>query len=262
MFTIRDIAQPESLEEAYHILTKRRNNVVLGGCSFLRMGRQPIGTAIDLSRLGLQYIREENGFIEIGAMTTLRDLEISPVIERCCSGALSRAARNIIGVQFRNVATLGATVFSKYGFSDILTALMVMETSVELCKGGRMPLAEFLAKPFQRDILTKIIIKKDDRIAAYHSLRNSASDYPVLNAAVAKLDGAWRIAVGARPNVAAIAGRASEALAGTGATVEEAARLAAEELSFGTNMRGSKEYRRDMCQVLVKRAIAEVLSCR
>lgn len=262
MFTIREVVQPETLQEAYDILIKRRNNVILGGGSFLRMGHQPIGTAIDLSKLELQCICEENGSIEIGAMATLRDLEINPLTGHSFSGILSQAVRNIIGVQFRNVATVGASVFSRYGFSDIITALMALETSVELFKGGRMPLAEFLAKPFQRDILTKVIIKKDDRTAAYQSLRNSASDFPVLNASVSRLGDTWKVAVGARPNVAAIAVRASEALTKTGITAEEAAELAAEELSFGANMRGSREYRKAMCQVLVKRAIMEVLSCR
>lgn len=125
-----------------------------------------------------------------------------------------------------------------------------------------MPLADFLEKPFERDLLTKVIIKKNDRRAAYQSLRNSASDYPVLNAAVSRLGNTWIIAVGARPNVAAVAYQASQALSENGITVEAAADLAAEELSFGTNMRGSKEYRKAMCPVLVKRAVTEVLTCR
>lgn len=262
MFTIREVIQPETAQEAFEILMKRRNNTLLGGGTFLRMGSRAIGTAVDLSKLGLKHICEQDGNIEIGAMATLRDVEINPLTTDCFNGILAEAVRNVIGVQFRNVATVGASVFSKYGFSDLLTALAALDTSVELFKGGRMPLADFLEKPFERDLLTKVIIKKNDRIAAYQSLRNSASDYPVLNAAVSRLGNTWIIAVGARPNVAAVAYQASQALSENGITVEAAADLAAEELSFGTNMRGSKEYRKAMCPVLVKRAVTEVLTCR
>ncbi|WP_338013823.1 hypothetical protein [Desulforamulus profundi] len=40
------------------------------------------------------------------------------------------------------------------------------------------------------------------------------------------------------------------------------AAMAVEELSFGSNIRGTAEYRKAMCKVLVKRAITEVLQCK
>ena len=51
MFTLTDIVQPNTLEEAYSILTKRKNNQILGGTAFLRMGKKRIGTGIELSNL-------------------------------------------------------------------------------------------------------------------------------------------------------------------------------------------------------------------
>ena len=265
MFTIANIAQPESLEEAYRILTQRRNNVILGGCAFLRMGSMAIGTGIDLSKLNLQYIKNEADCIEIGAMTPLRELETNLQLQQFYSGILPKAVANIIGVQFRNAATIGASVFSRYGFSDIITALAALDAHVELYKGGQMPLVQFLNNPFEKDILSKVLIKLDDRTAAYQSLRKSASDYPVLTTAVSRSGDNWTVVVGARPNVAAVASNASRVLSEScvdNAVVECAAAEAAQELSFGSNMRGSAEYRRAMCRVLVKRAITEVLSCK
>ena len=265
MFTVRDYVQPKGLEEAYQILTNKRNNTILGGCAFLKMGSKKIGTAVDLSNLNLNYIQEENDFIVIGAATTLRELETHPVLNSYFNGVLPKSVGSIIGVQFRNCVQVGASVYSKYGFSDLMTALLALDTEVELFKNGRMPLADFLNRPFEKDILVRIWIKKNNRQAAYLSLRKSASDYAVLNAAVSVLDNQWTIAVGARPRKAAIAVNASAVLSKgnlSGEEIEKAAEQAAEELSFGSNARGSAAYRQAMCKVLVKRGIMEVLECK
>lgn len=265
MFTIKELVQPNTLDEAYGILIKHISNTVLGGCAFLKLGSKKIDTAIDLSKLGLQYIKEQAGYIEIGAMTTFRALETSVVLQNSFSGILPQSVSQIIGVQFRNTVTIGATVFSKYGFSDVLTALLALDTEVELFKAGRMTLEEFLARPSGKDILTKIFIKKNEREASYQSMRNSASDYPILTVAVSRLQDQWRIVVGARPLRATLAEKAAQKLSDNALTdehIERAAALAAEEITFGTNIRGNAEYRKSICQVLVKRAIMEVLQCK
>jgi len=265
VFSLLDLVQPDNLAEAYQILSNKRNNTILGGCAFLKMGSKRIGTAIDLSNLRLSYIEEQAGFIEIGAMTSLREIETNPLFKEYFNGVLPNSVHNIIGVQFRNGVTVGASVYSKYGFSDLITALLALDTEVELYKSGRMPLADFLKKPFEKDILIKVWIKKNNRKAAYLSLRKSASDYAVLNVAVSELADQWTVVVGARPSKAAIAVSASAALGKGNLSVEgieAAAQKAAEELSFGTNMRGSAGYRKALCQVLVKRGIMEVLECK
>lgn len=265
MFTILDLVQPDTLEDAYKTLIKRKSNTILGGCAFLKMGSKRIGTAIDLSKLNLNFIQDRDGYIETGAMATLRDIETNPVFNQYFSGVLPKSISNIIGVQFRNVATVGASVFAKYGFSDLLTALLVLDTEVELYTGGRIPLDKFLDKPYEKDILTRILIPENGRKAAYQSLRNSASDYPILNVAVSNINNEWLIAVGARPLRAQIARKASAILSqGTldAENIEAAAEMAAEELTFGTNTRGTAEYRKAVCKVLVKRAITEVRQCK
>lgn len=265
MLTINDLVQPDTIEEAYKILIARKNNTVLGGCAFLRMGSRNIGTAIDLAKLGLHDIKEVDGYIQIGAMTTFRDIELSLLLLQFAAGVLPQAVSHVIGVQFRNVVTIGASVYSKYGFSDLLTALLALETEVELFKGGRMSLAEFLDKPAARDILMYIWIKKVDCSAAYQSMRMSASDYPVLNVAVAKTGRDWKVAVGARPKKAVIAQQLSAELSHKNVNddnIDFFANIACEELVFGTNARGTAQYRKEMCKVLIRRAIKEVLQCK
>lgn len=264
MFTVLDVVQPDKLEEAYEILVSKRNNTVLGGCAFLKMGSKRIGTGIDLSRLRLDYISEDSEFIEIGAMTSLRDLETNSLLKETFNGILPKSVRDIIGVQFRNGVTVGASVYSRYGFSDLITALLALDTEVELYKQGRIPLKDFLKNPYEKDILLRLWIRKNNRLAVFSSFRKSASDFAVLNVAVSKLDDQWTIVAGARPGRAEIARSASKSLSqGTlsAQEIEDAAKRAADELSFGTNARGTASYRKALCQVFVKRGIMEVIEC-
>lgn len=265
MFTLQNLVQPETIEEAYELLMQKKANTVIGGSAFLRMGSKRIGTAVELSKLNLNYIKEYSDYIEIGAMTTFRDIETNAALKEHFNGLLPESLGNIIGVQFRNVVTVGATVYSKYGFSDFITALLALDVDVELYDAGRISLEEFLNMPYKKDILTRIFIKKNSRKASYKDFRNSVSDYPILNVAVSNMDNQWKIVVGARPSGAEIAQNASLELSKrtlTDAEIEAVANMAAEELVFGTNMRGSAEYRKAMCKVLVKRAIMEVLECK
>lgn len=265
MFTVQQYLQPSNLDEAYNMLIAKKNNTILGGCAWLRMGNKRIGTAIDLSAIDLDFIREKDDFIEIGAMTTLRDVEASFVLSEYFNGILPLAVGNIIGVQFRNVVTVGGSVFSRFGFSDFITPLLSLNTEVELYKQGRMLLKDFLKKPYEKDILIKLIIKKENIKASYKMIRNSAGDFPLLNVAVSKKDKLWNVVVGARPARAAIAEKASIFLSENNTSeenIKKAITMVIEELIFESNKRASKEYRQEISKVLVKRAIEEVLSCK
>lgn len=261
MFTVQELARPQSLDEAYAKLIAGADNTLLAGCAYLKLGNKKINIGIDLSCLNLSFITEGTDHIEIGSMTSLREIEKHSALQRNFCGVLPHSVEHIIGVQFRSMATIGAPIFSRYGFSDPLTALLVLDTSVHLYKSGWMALPDYLHRPYTKDILTAIRIKKDGRKAAFRGFRNAASDYSLLNAAVSFLDGKWVIAVGARPMAAQIANNASTAMSGGLCSVKEAGELAVEELTLGSNNRASAEYRRALCKTLVARAIQEVMSC-
>lgn len=265
MFTIQQYLQPSNLGEAYEMLIDKKSNTILGGCAWLRMGNKRIGAAIDLSAINLDFIEEKDDFIEIGAMTTLREIETNQILNKCFNGVLPLSIGSIIGVQFRNVVTVGGSVFSRFGFSDFITPLLALNAEVELYKGGRLLLKDFLKKPYEKDILIKLIIKKENRKASYKMIRNSAGDFPLLNVAVTEKDGLWNVVVGARPARAEVAEKASLLLSQNEPTeenIEKATNTVVEELCFEGNKRASKEYREEIAKVLVKRAIMEVLSCK
>lgn len=258
MIIIKEYIAPNSIEEAYEILMARRNNLILGGCGFIKMGSKNINTAIDLCNLFLDYITENEDEIFIGADTTLRQLEINDIIKNYCGGAISQGVSHIVGVQFRNMARVGASVFSRYGFSDLLPSLLILDARVRLYNGGVMDLKDFLEKKYEKDILIEVILPKKEGIAIYDCLRKSSGDFPIINGAMFKgKNGEYRVSIGARPQRAKLADKAARALE-NGETIEKAQDMVLEEISFGTNMRGSKEYREDMCKVLANRMYRKI----
>ncbi len=253
MLTIDQYLRPSSLEEAYEAL-QRKNSAVLGGMLWLRLGNRRITTAIDLSALGLDRIEETEEYIRIGAYVSLRTLETDPRLHALTDGVLTEALKSIVGVQFRNMATVGGSIFGRFGYSDVLTVCLALDASVELYRGGVIPLAEFCEMERVRDILTHIRIPRRALRAVYGAHRNSATDFPALNVCAAAYDGNLTVTVGARP-LRAVAYR----LPLEGADSPEIAERIAAQTVFSSNRRASEEYRRHLCRVLLRRALTEIL---
>ena len=262
MFSFKNYLAVTTLEEAYNELLKNKKNIVLGGTSYLRMGNVSYNTAIDLSNLALNYIREEGEYIYIGAMTSFRDLETNEITQKIFDGILDKCVRGIIGVQFRTNVTVGATVFSKYGFSDLIPTLLSMGATVVLYNGGEISLEEYLKEEgLRRDILVEVKIRKDGR-GSFQSIRKSKTDYAITNVCVTKTEAGIRAAIGVRPGKAVLSYRAMDILNSNEITdeiIDKACEAMSEEISFGSNMRGTGEYRRAVSKNLLKRAIKEVL---
>ena len=247
MLTIREYKQAATLEEAWQ-LNQKRPNRVLGGMLWMRLSKGNVQTAIDLSALGLDTIEETETEFRIGAMVSLRQLELHEGFTAYSEGANKEALRHIVGVQFRNLATVGGSVFGRFGFSDVLTLLLVMDSYVELYKGGIVPLADFVNMPYDRDILVRVIVKKTAAHYSYKSVRISKTDFPVLTCAAALT-----------PKAALV--KDAEQLATLPMTAEKAqafAEYAAGLLPTETNPRGSAAYRTHLIKVLTARCLTEL----
>ena len=161
MLQIKQYAKVASLDEAYE-LNQKKNNVIIGGMHWLKMSSNSVGTAIDLSGLGLDQIVETDEQFEIGCMTSLRDIECHAGLNAYTNNAVRDAVKDIVGVQFRNTATVGGSIFGRYGFSDILTIFLALDTRVVLHKAGEIALAEYATMKPDRDIVVKLIVKKEE----------------------------------------------------------------------------------------------------
>ena len=104
------------------------------------MQNRTILTAIDLCDLKLDQIEETENEIIIGSMVSLRQLELHRGLNNYTQNSVRDAVKDIVGVQFRNLATVGGSIWGRFGFSDVLTVFLAMDTYVELYQGGRIPL--------------------------------------------------------------------------------------------------------------------------
>lgn len=252
MFHVKEYVRVKSLQDAYE-RNQKRSNVLLGGMMWLKMGRNYKVTAIDLSDLGLDEIEEDEQEFRIGCMCSLRQLELHKGLNDYFGGVFQECTRYIVGTQFRNGATVGGSVFGRYGFSDILTCMMMLDTWVELYQGGIVPLTEFARMPYDRDILVRVIIRKDGRRAAYTSQRRSKTDFPLIACGVAVKDGCWQVSIGARPERAALV-----SMPVTEEELAAQAKKAVDQFSFHSNMRGSADYRRYLAEVYVRRLMEQL----
>lgn len=262
MFNIDQLISPSSVADAYRKLQTSPGAVVLGGCAYLRLGDRKIATAIDLASLGLDSVCNGIYDIEIGAMTSLRTLETDPLIQAVGQGILVSAVRDIVGVQLRRAATIGGSVVGRYPFSDLLTALLALDAQLVFYATGTISLEEYLAGKPLADILERIIIPKKVGAAAFICLRKAKTDYAVLNVAVVKNATDFRVVVGSRPARAVRAKEVEQYLHAHGLnpdSIEQAGSLAASTLAFGSNLRGSAQYRQAICPVLIARALTEVM---
>ena len=221
MIKIKDYVRVGSLEEAYE-LNQKRSACILGGMLWTKMGQRQVQTAIDLSGLGLDQIEESEEEFSIGCIVTLRQMEEHEGLNAYTDGAARESVRSIVGVQFRNLATVGGSIFGRFGFSDVLTLFLALDTEVELVHAGRMPLAEFACSKRDRDLLVRLIVK------------------------------AARVELPAELAEKLAAGKASAE------ELKAAASEISDQFTYGSNMRGSAEYRHHLGRVLLRRCMEEI----
>lgn len=269
--TINEIVRPTSIGEAQRILQTKHNSAVLGGGAFMRLGSKHIDTAIDLQDAGLRYIIDNpaEDCIEIGAMTTFRDLETNELLMNHFGGLIPQSVANIVGVQLRNILTVGGTIIGRYGFSELITGLLVLDCFVVMHDAAPIALVDFLkAKVPQHLLFEKLIIKKEPLQTGYQMMRMTSGALPMLSVAVALPEAGVRIAVGARPGLAQRAELTERAFTDVlpDALLHKLNNLhcseqdnvglqAAKELTFGDDTKCSAAYRKEICATLVNRAI-------
>ncbi len=264
VITIGNYVKPKTLEEAYE-LNQARSSRVMGGMMWMRLGNARVKTLIDLSDLGLDQIEDEGNVIKIGAMCTLRQIEQCQALKDLYGDGIAESVRHIVGVQFRNQATIGGSIYGRFGFSDVLTAFLALDTFVELYEGGTIRLSEFVRRRRDKDILLSVIVRKSKRKFRYESIRQTKTDFPVIACSVVTgmVHGqeTWYFSVGARPMKAALLEKKWEILPDASEeTIAEYAEQAASEFTYGSNMRGSAGYRKHLAEVLIRREMMSILA--
>ena len=256
---VNEYYRASSLEDAYQKLQESPKNAILAGGLWMKKMGQSYDTLIDLSKLELDKISETKDEVVVGSMVTQRDFEDSKIVSFLFAGAPAFAVREVMGVNFRNLATIGGSIMGRYPFSDVITGLLPYDVELEFYPAQKMSLEEYLNyKGKLNAILVAVHIKKGEGKGFFKKVKTTALDFPIVNIAVAKVNKEYRVVVGARPMVAARSYKAMEYLNNGGKDFAKTAELAVEELSFMDNKDASKEYRVDLAKVYVRRGLEEV----
>lgn len=195
-----DYLKPSSLEEAIGLLKQYggQAKLIAGGTDVMvdiRQKKYAPQVLISLRGIeGLSYIREEDGGLRIGALTTHRELEKSPLVRERL-GALADAVDNLGSVQIRNVATIGGNICNAAPSADTAPPLLVLGASVRIkgSEGERvLPLEEFFLGPGETalkddEILVEFIIPSpppNSASAYWKHTRRQAMDLPIIGVAM------------------------------------------------------------------------------
>src|SRR5579864_6666649 len=121
-----DYSAPSTLKEALQLIADGERKVLAGGMSLVPLMKLRLAApqhVVDISRVpGLNYIREQQGAIHVGAMTTHYEVESSALLRGKCP-LLAETAANIGDVQVRNMGTLGGSIAHSDPAADYPAAL-------------------------------------------------------------------------------------------------------------------------------------------
>ncbi len=264
MLRFKEYYAPTSLDQAHSLLIAHKKAQLIGGGAFLRLGKRQLPYVIDLSKLQLDFIAPGEDMYEIGAMTNFHTLEttdlFTPEIQRFFKDALGQ----IVGIQLRSMVTVGATLYSRYGFSDLNTALLALGGRVAFYKHEPCTLESYFQHGINsRDIMKSVHIHKNFDFTAFKSARLSTADYALVNMAVSKNGSKWRIAVGARPHRAVLAYEAMQVLNKnplSQKTIGDAVEALMQGVQFGSNRMASSSYRCAAAGGLLKQILMEAMN--
>jgi len=276
---------PKTLKEALTLLDKYQDDckVIAGGQSLLILMRQGLVAPkylIDIKGVSeLSYIKDDKGGLKIGATTTHRAIEKSPMM-RDGFAVLAEMETRLASIQTRNWGTIGGNLCHADPSGDPAPVLIALNATLKMAslKGERsMPVEDFSLDYFETalelgELLTEIVIPPPPPHTgtAYTKFNIIESDLATVGVAVSITLGTGdnvcqdvRIALGAAAPTAMRAKKAEAVLKGkkiTDALLKQAGEIASTEADPISDIAASEEYRRELAKVLVPRMIKEALA--
>lgn len=277
----------KSLSEALTLLERAagKGRLIAGGTDLilqLKQGQYHADFLVDISGIeGLKKIQEEDGWVRIGAAVTNGEVAQNPLILREAM-ALAEGCRNIGSPQIRNMATLVGNVISAQPAADGAIPLMALEAELKVVSKGKERWIA-LEEAYQgigvstvdatKEIATEVRFKKMGKNRAtgfFRMARRKALALPILNGAIAlllnpsenRIERA-RIAlgpVGPKPLRTRRAEGYLESEEVSPEVLKEVGRIASEEASPRTSLRGSAEFRKEMVRIYVVRTLERILA--
>jgi carbon-monoxide dehydrogenase medium subunit len=259
-----DYVRPRSLAEALALLAERGDEAspLAGGHSLLPVMKLRLGAPellVDIGRLPeLQHVRVETDAVAIGAGVRHSTLETSELLGKEVP-LLAAVARTVGDPQVRHRGTLGGSLAHADPASDLPAAVLALGGVVTLAgpRGQRdVPITEFYTGAFSTvrepdELLVEVRVPRVPEAGwAYEKFTRRANDWAIVASAV--VDG--RVAL-VNMGLTPLRASATEAALAAGASIAEAAELAAEGTDPPADSAGTKEYRRHLARLLTRRAL-------
>ncbi|MBK5331986.1 MAG: xanthine dehydrogenase family protein subunit M [Ilumatobacteraceae bacterium] len=257
-----------SAEEAIRLIGEHSDDAkfLAGGHSLLPLMKlrlaQP-SVLVDIGRLSdLSYIRDAGDHIAIGALTRHMDLETSSVLAEHVP-LLAHAAGHVGDPQVRHRGTIGGSIAHSDPASDLpATTLALGATYVAQGPNGTREIAAgdffqgFLETALAADeMLTEIRVPKMQGAGwNFQKFNRRAQDWAIVGVAAWRRNGDSGVGLVNMGSTPILATSVSNALS-QGATVADAAQLAAEDAEPQGDLNASPEYRVHLAKVLVRRAL-------
>lgn len=270
---------PTKMKEALELLSKygEEAKIMAGGQSLIPLLKLRIAAysyIIDISRVeGLNKIRETGDFLEIGALTTVNELEENELVKEKYR-ILHEAAVQIADPLVRNRGTVGGNISHGDPSNDLPAVAIATKAKLEIVgkKGKRLVDADsFITDSFttsleEGEILGKILlpIPKVSSGGCYIKQKKSAGDFSVAAVAVnlvlaedetIKSAGIGLTSVAPKPTRANKAERYIEGKKIYDSVAREAARIIVSEAEPSTDFYGSADYMRKVLGRIAEEAI-------
>jgi carbon-monoxide dehydrogenase medium subunit len=279
---IFDYHRPTTIEEAVDLLNSLDGaKPLIGGTDLvptLREGVLNVTHLVDLNLIPeMRYIRENDGYICIGATTTLNQISSSPIIKKRAH-ALHEASSRIGSPQIRNLGTVTGNLCNASPAADSAPPLLVLdaELTIESVHGvKKISVDKLFAGPKinslkPNELVTEIRfpVPPANTGSAYHKIgRRKAFTLSVVGAATyVEMDGDFcqnaRFAFGSVAETPIRAKEAEEIIKGKEISLDLIGKISErckEYVHPIDDVRGTAEYRKDMCAVLLKRALKQSL---
>ena len=267
--------EPRSLDEVLVLRAEHGEEATLvAGGSFLGIVmNQKLFTPTMLVALrsvpDLDYIEADRGILRLGAMTTHRAVERSPVVGEGWP-SLAFAFSVVANPRVRNQATVGGVVADADYASDppsMLAALGARVVTRSARAEREIPMDEFILGHYETaleedELVTELRIPRSEGRSVYRKFRSrSSEDRPCVSIAAAVGDGDLRVVVGAvadRPQYFPEICDLARGERVDGELAAEIGRRYAERIEPISDSRGSVRYRRRVIAVEVRRALEDL----
>ncbi len=265
-----DYVRAGSAAEAISLIGQHGEDAkfLAGGHSLLPLMKLRLASPsvlVDIGRVSdLSYIRDAGDHIAIGALTRHMDVETSAVLKEHVP-LLAHAAGYVGDPQVRHRGTLGGTIAHADPASDLpATTLALGATYVAQGPNGTREIAAadfyqgFLESALEPDeMLTEIRVPKMGGAGwSFQKFNRRAQDWAIVGVAAWRSNGSSGVALVNMGSTPILASAVSTALFG-GASVADAAQLAADDAEPQADLNASTEYRTHLAKVLVRRALEE-----